>query len=534
MTQTDTGLADQQPLLTWLSRPEAYGGSVDHVERIDTHVSSVFLAGDRAYKLKRAVRLPYLDFSTPERRREACAAELRINAAIAPALYRRVALVTREADGRFALDGRGEPVDWLVEMERFEQDALFDHLADQGRLDPTTVLQLAQAIAACHAAAAPCPDVDTAAMLARVIDDSDACLRRFAPPAWDAAAIAAYTTGCRQWLHRLAPLMRKRAANGRVRRCHGDLHLRNIVRFQGQVLLFDAIEFSDDLARIDLLYDLAFLIMDLDARGLRHLACLLLNRYLDLVDNGAEIAGLAALPLYLSLRAAIRAHVALAAAARRAEADEVSAAAADAAEAQRYFTLAQGYLQPLPPRLVAIGGLSGTGKSHLAQTLAPDLPPPPGARVVRSDVMRKRLAGVALTTRLPAASYTPAASRRVYGAMHDEIATGLAAGISVIADAVFASPDERTAVAALAHQAGVPFHGIWLQAPAHVCSARVASRRDDASDATPAVVAAQQGYEVGAIDWTVIDAAADWGPVAAAARQVLGAADGARMSPGEK
>jgi hypothetical protein len=528
------GTADQQPLLTWLSTPEAYGSGVDRVERIDTHVSSVFLAGDRAYKLKRAVRLPYLDFSTPERRREACAAELRINAAIAPALYRRVATITREADGRFAIDGQGEPVDWLVEMERFEQDALFDRLAGQGRLDQTAVLQLAQAIAACHAAATPCPDVDWWTMLGRVIDDSDACLNRFAPPDWNRPAITAYTAECRQWLARLHPQFRDCEVRGRVRRCHGDLHLRNIVRHRGAVLLFDAIEFSDDLARIDVLYDLAFLIMDFDARGLRRHACLLLNRYLDLAADGAEIAGLAALPLYLSLRAAIRAHVALAAATRRAEAGDRSGALADVAEAQHYFTLATGYLQPPPPCLVAIGGLSGTGKSRLAQTLAPDWPPPPGARVVRSDVVRKRLEGVALTARLPAESYTPAASRRVYGAMHGEIATGLAAGISVIADAVFAAPEEREAVAALAQRAGVPFHGIWLQAPADVCTARVAGRRDDASDATPAVVAAQQGYVVGAIDWTVIDAAADWEPVAAAARQALGPADGARMSPEEK
>jgi hypothetical protein len=518
--------ADQQPLLAWLSRPEAYGGGVDRVERIDTHVSSVFLAGERAFKLKRAVRLPYLDYSTPERRCCACAAELRINAAIAPALYRRVAAITREADGRFALDGRGEPVDWLVEMARFDQDSLFDRLADQGLLDPATVLALADAIAACHAAAPPCLDVDPAAMLGQVIDDGDACLRRFAPPAWDASLIAAYTAQCRRWLQRLAPLLRQRAANGRVRRCHGDLHLRNIVRFRGAVMLFDAIEFSEDLARIDLLYDLAFLIMDLDVRGLRPFACLLLNRYLDRAADGADIAGLAALPLYLSLRAAIRAHVALAAVARRAEAGDRSGAAADAALAQVYFAQAQDYLQPPPPRLVAIGGLSGAGKSLLAQTLAPELPPPPGARVIRSDVVRKRLEGVALTARLPAASYTPAASRRVYAAMHEEIATALAAGRSAIADAVFASPDERAALSALARRAGVPFHGIWLQVPFEVRAARVASRRDDASDATPAVVAAQRGYAVGVIDWRVIDASADPAAVAAAARRALGPGGG--------
>lgn len=513
--------ADQQPLLAWLSQPEAYGGGIDRVERIDTHVSSVFLAGERAYKLKRAVRLPYLDFSTAERRREACAAELRINAAIAPALYRRVVTVTREADGRFALDGQGEPVDWLVEMARFDQDALFDRLADRGALDVTTVLALADAVAAYHAAAPPCRDVDPAAMLARVIDDGDACFRRFAPPAWDPSLIAAYTAQCQQWLQRLTPLLRQRAADGRVRRCHGDLHLRNIVRFRGAVLLFDAIEFSEDLARIDLLYDLAFLVMDLEVRGLRPFACRLLNRYLDRAADGADTAGLAALPLYLSLRAAIRAHVALAAAARRAEANDGCGAAAEVAAAQHYFALAQGYLQPPPPRLVGIGGLSGTGKSQLAQALAPDLPPPPGARVVRSDVVRKRLQGVALTARLPAESYTLAASRRVYAAMHEEIAAALVAGRSVIADAVFASPAQRAALAAMAQRAGVPFHGIWLQAPAAVCAARVAGRRDDASDATPAVVAAQQGYAVGDIDWQVIDAAADPATVAAAARRAL-------------
>ena len=210
--------------------------------------------------------------------------------------------------------------------------------------------------------------------------------------------------GTSERLSALGTLLDRRRAEGKVRRCHGDLHLRNVCLFEGKPTLFDCLEFSDELACVDILYDLAFLLMDLEHRGLADFANLVLNRYLDLTG---EDDGLAAMPLFLSLRAAIRAHV-TATVIDRAGRSEVRPEMA--ADARGYLDLAAQFLRPRSCRLVAIGGLSGSGKSTLAAALAPSL----GARVLRSDVIRKHLFGVAPETRLPASAYTSEVSRRVY------------------------------------------------------------------------------------------------------------------------
>jgi len=280
--------------------------------------------------------------------------------------------------------------------------------------------------------------------------------------------------------------------------------LRNICLVDGVPTLFDCIEFNDRIACIDVLYDLAFLLMDLDHRGLSALANAVLNRYFDLA--GEAEGDLAPLPLFLALRAEIRAHVGVAAAA--AQPDE--AKAAQQIEAARgYLVAALAYLRPATPRLIAIGGLSGTGKSTLAYGLAPTVGRPPGARVLRTDVLRKRLAGVAPETRLPDSAYGSDMTVRVYAALYAAAGEALAAGRPVIADAVFADPVERAAIAEVAARAGVPFTGLWLDAPPEVLEARVAARSGDASDATVAVLRRQLGYDIGRIDWTRVDASGD-------------------------
>jgi len=266
-----------------------------------------------------------------------------------------------------------------------------------------------------------------------------------------------------------------------VRRCHGDLHLRNICLLDGKPTLFDCLEFSDALASIDVLYDLAFLLMDLEHRGLTDFANLVLNRYLDLTD---EDDGLPAMPLFLSLRAAIRAHVTATAMDQAAHAESTLDMAA---EARRYLDLAAQLLRPRPRRLVAIGGLSGSGKSTLAAALAPGI----GARVLRSDVIRKHLFGVAPETRLPASAYAPEVSHRVYETLGEKAAAALAAGYSVIIDAVSLKPEERRSFAPVAEAAAVPFWGLWLAAPASTMEARLRARRHDASDASPEVLTQQ-------------------------------------------
>ena len=506
---------DQSEVIALLSQAATYGPNVDRIETIATHASLVFLAGDRAYKLKRAVRYRYLDYSTPEQRRRACEAELVLNRRTAPSLYLEVAPVTREADGRLALDGIGEAVDWLVMMRRLAEHDIFDRLAATDRLTPSLARQLTEHIVAFHAAAERRYRDGGTRAFATLIGGNDFNLRT-AEAGLAAATIDTLRDQSTAALSALDGLLDRRRDAGYVRRCHGDLHLANICLFDGKPVLFDAIEFSDEIACIDVLYDLAFLLMDLEHRDLGPIANCVFNRYLDLADAGD---GLAAMPLFLSARAAIRAHVAAAAA--RLEPDPLQRSARRAASAA-YLDSAVGYLARTSLRLVAIGGVSGSGKSTLAAALAPGLGRAPGARVLRSDVIRKRLLGVAPETPLPASAYCPGVTRRVFDTLRIEAGRALTAGQSVVVDAVFARPQERRDIAAAAEAAQAPFSGLWIEAPREAMAARLAARRGDASDATPAVLDAQLGYDLGAIDWRRLDGRGSSGEVMEAARAMLG------------
>ncbi|MFO1112775.1 MAG: AAA family ATPase [Rhodospirillales bacterium] len=506
---------DQSEVIAFLSEPEAYGPDVASVERRETHASVLFLAGPRVFKLKRAVRFPYLDYGSVAARRRFCEAEVAINRRTAGALYRGVVAVVRRPDGSLGLGGDGEPVDWLVEMQRFAENALFDRLAACGRLDRRTVEGLADAIASFHAEAERKPQAGGAAAMAAILEGNIRCFQDSDPFVLERDTIARLTAASRQALQAVGPLLDRRRAAGFVRHCHGDLHLRNIVLHDGRAMLFDAIEFDAAYADIDVLYDLAFLVMDLEFRDLRRLASILLNRYLDVTGDSG---GLAALPLFLSMRAAIRSHIDAAAAATH---SDVDAAAGLAAGASRYLKLGLSFLAPAAPRLIAVGGLSGSGKSRLARELAPSLAPPPGARVIRSDATRKRLAGVAPETRLPPGSYSAATSRQTYAAVCAEAREVLAAGRPVIADAVFARPEERAAIAAVAAEAGVPFQGLWLAAAPDLLQERVEKRLGNASDATPEVVRQQLAYDLGPIDWPRVDSSGEAAETLAAARALM-------------
>ncbi len=283
----------------------------------------------------------------------------------------------------------------------------------------------------------------------------------------------------------------------------------------GAPRLFDALEFDENLACLDTIYDVAFLVMDLWVRGLRPHANRFLERY---TERSGDLAGLALLPLLLSMRAAIRAHVSVAMASSTAPEGQ----AAMARKARRYLDHAGRFLAVVPPRLVAVGGLSGSGKSTLARAVAPWLGAVPGALVLRSDVTRKRLAGVDPMERAGPDAYAPGTSEQVYAALRADAAIALAAGRTVIVDAVHALPEERRAVAAVAARMGVPFAGIWLDAPGETLVARVDARRTDASDATAEVVRRQLGYDLGDVEWQPVAAGAAAGQVGRAVAAVLG------------
>ena len=496
-------LEGQRETIAFLSTPGVFGRCAGAAERIDTHLSIVWLAGDRAYKLKRAVRFDYVDFSTTELRRIACEAEVRLNRRTAPALYRGVRPVTREADGSLALGGHGVPLDWLVEMARFDQDTLFDRLAESGRLDPALMDGLAEAIVRLHADAEPRPDRGGREAMARVIEGNARGFAEQGATVLDHAACERLTAAARAALDRGQDRVEARRRQGSVRWCHGDLHLRNICLLDGRPTLFDAIEFNEDIACVDVLYDLCFLLMDLWRRDLRSHASAVFNEYL---ARTADLDGLALLPLFLSCRAAVRAKTSVTAA--RVQSDERQRRDLHAASRQ-YLTLAQAFLGPPPACVIAVGGLSGSGKSTLARGLAWGIGPPPGALILRSDVIRKTLLGLTPATRLGPAGYSPAVSRQVYQTLAARALTIVRAGHAVIVDAGYRIAGDREHMAAVARDAGVPFVGLWIDGPPARLAERLRGRSGDASDATPDILQHQLQAGVGRLDWYRLDGSLD-------------------------
>ena len=492
-------VGDQEEVLAFLSRPDTYGVSAEPI-RIDTHAAVVFLAGAYAYKMKRAVRFPFLDFSTLERRRRVCEAELELNRENTPELYLDTVPVVRR-DGALKLGGEGEVVEWLLRMRRFDPADTLDHVADRGELTGDILAQIVDAVLAVHARAP--------------VADGDAATRRLqswmrgnfeelleTPDAVPPAEVEKLRLVSEAEFDRAAGLLLARGREGYVRRCHGDLHLRNIVLIEGKPVLFDALEFDDAFATHDIFYDLAFLLMDLWQRGLRADANQVLNRYLWQRDDPGDIEGCALLPLLMSIRAAIRAKVAV----MTAPFEDPESAKACIAEGRRYLAFAEEFLVPVAPRLIAVGGLSGTGKTSVSASIAAELGRPPGALHLRSDIERKRMFGVADVDRLPPSTYTQETSDAIYARLRDKAGGAIRAGQSVVVDAVHSRPAEREAIEAVARENQVPFTGIWLDASEDILLKRIAQRTGDASDADADVVKHQLAYDIGPIAWTRFDA----------------------------
>jgi predicted kinase len=313
-------------------------------------------------------------------------------------------------------------------------------------------------------------------------------------------AVDELDTASQSAFSRTRPLLERRGQQGFVRQCHGDLHLGNIVLIEHKPVLFDAIEFDPAMASTDVLYDLAFPVMEFLHYRRDAAANLLLNRYL--TNTPAEnVDALATLPLFMSIRAAVRAKVL-----HDRLMQDGGDKAAVAAKAGAYFDLALRLIHPPPPKLVAVGGLSGTGKSVLARALAPTIEPQPGAVVLRSDVVRKQQFGASAADRLPPEAYRPEATRRIYEILAKRAGKLLSQGHAVVVDAVFAHPSERAAIREVARALDVQFAGLFLVADLATRMKRVGQRQGDASDATPEIAALQENYDLGTLDWTRIDA----------------------------
>lgn len=466
-------------------------------KRVDTHASIVFLGADRALKLKRSVRLPFLDYSTLEKRRLACEEELNVNAANAPELYRRVVAITRSPDGAFEIDGKGAPVEWAVEMARFDESRSLDRLAASGPIEPALASAVADAILRSHHNASPADGETWLTSILPIIERNTAKFRSIRR--LEAAAIDRLEAASRNTLKEVRPLLAQRGEQGFVRRCHGDLHLANIALVDGRPLLFDAIEFDPVIATTDILYDLAFTLMDLIHFGQEAAANVAFNRYLA-GEGDRAIEGLPLLPLFMSMRAAIRAHVLFV------KSEQGGADDGATQEAQRYFDLAQRLISPEKPLVVAIGGLSGTGKSVLARGLAGFVGSPPGAVIVRSDVVRKRLFDTQETTALPQSAYQSGTADTVYDALSRAAGLIMERGCSVVLDATYQREADRGRLDALAAEHGWHFVGLFLTADLPTRLARVEQRRNDASDATSEVALKQETFATGTVKWPMIDA----------------------------
>jgi hypothetical protein len=506
--------ADQEEVLAFLGRPAAYGNGGEKVRRIDTHAASVFLARDRVLKVKRAVHFPFLDYSTLAKRKAACEAEIAVNAPYAPEIYRGVVAITRGGDGSLAISGKGKPVEWAVDMQRFDETRTLDHMAND--IDDALANVLGRTVAAAHAKTKTVKAGPWIEALGSYIDEHLEAFKEY-PEIFPPAENEAFAEASRTAYDRVAPLLHERGRQGFVRHTHGDLHLGNIVLIDGKPVLFDAIEFSDIIASGDVLYDLAFLLMDLLERGLPKAANIVLNRYLAVTRRAEDLDALAALPLFLAIRAAIRAKVT----AVRMERATASERTEIAESARAYFEFARRAIATARPKFIAVGGLSGAGKSQLARDLAPHVAPMPGAVIVRSDVERKALFGAGETEKLAADAYTPAATARVYAAIADKAVRIVTAGHSAIVDAVFARPQERDAIAKAAKAVKIPLHGLFLTASLETRIARVGGRVDDASDADQSIARAQENYDLGRLEWARIDASGTIGDSLARAKAVL-------------
>ena len=487
---------DQSEVVEFLSDPSTHGSDAP-VEVITTHSAHVFLAGEVAYKIKRAVKYNYLDFSAPSVRRDIIRHEHALNTPAAPQIYDRVVAITREPSGKLALDGPGDPIEYALRMHRFPREAELSSIADAGNLTNKIAEQLGAAAGRYHASAEMRSD-DGAILIREIIDELREAFSDMGATL-GSDRLSAYFERTEQVYESVATLLTDRTDQGFVRRCHGDLHLKNIVMMDGAPVPFDALEFDERLGTCDIFYDLAFLIMDLRHRHLREQANVVLGSYLRATG---DFAGLAALPLFLSIRAAIRSMVAV-------QTMSGSVSEEIAHDARTYLDQAVRYLSPAPPRLVAIGGVSGTGKTTVAGRIAPILGPAPGAVHLRSDLERKALFGVDPLVKLPDDAYRPDVNQKVYARLLGHAEDILRAGHAVIVDATFLSEQQAAAFRALADRAAAPIDGIWLSADPDILARRVAGRSGDASDADVAVLRSQLERQRKPPSWEDVDASGD-------------------------
>ena len=453
------------------------------IRLVQTHISYVLLTGDFAYKVKKPVNLGFVDFSTIERRRHFCREELRLNSRGAPDVYLEVVGICRSGD-TFELGGSDE-VDYAVKMRQLPEDGMFDQMLECGGLALSDVEELARRIAEYHAAAptdARVSEFGRPGRIRQVIEDNYAQTRRFIGQSLTQDQfdrIKAFTDG---YFESSAGLFDERRRDGFVRECHGDLHLANVCRWNDRIVLFDCIEFNDSFRCIDVIQDAAFTAMDLQARGRPEFSTQFVNRY---AEHTGDWEGLALLPPYLCRHAYVRGKVN----ALLTTEPEVSADARESAarKASHYFALAAQYARPAQGRIVLMTGVSGSGKS----TVAGDLARKTGSLHIRSDAVRKHLAGVPLDSRAGPSAYDTASTDRTYDRLRRLGLLLASRGFTAILDATYLRRGHRKAVVEASAAAGIPLDIVSCTAPVEALRERLGSRTNDVSDAGPELLESQ-------------------------------------------
>jgi uncharacterized protein len=458
---------------------------VEPIQLIQTHVSYVLLTGEFVYKVKKPVNFGFLDFSTLEKRQHFCQEELRLNQRGAAELYLEV-LPISQTDEQFQFGGNGEVVEYAVKMQQFPQDALLSNLFEQGKLTEEILLELAKVLAEFHLQAPTNDYVRSFGEIPQIrasIDENYEQTEKYiggpqTQPQFDET---------RQYTDRFfaeqQALFANRIAQDWIRECHGDVHLRNICLWQDRLWLFDCIEFNEPFRFVDVMFDVAYIIMDLDVRQRSDLSNLFLNAY---VEQTGDWEGLSVLPLYASRQSYVRAKVTSFMLDNPSLSDAERQQATESAA--QYYTLAWKYTRASQGQLILMSGLSGSGKTTVARQLAKQI----GAIHIRSDAVRKHLAGVPLAEKGEADLYTPEMSQKTYDRLLHLGIMLASQGYSVILDAKYDRQATRQAAITQAKEQSVPLQILYCEAPFDVLKTRLQQRQDDISDATIEVLANQQ------------------------------------------
>ncbi len=474
------------PLIQQMLQSQFYPHPVtEPIQLIQTHISYVLLTGDYVYKLKKPVNFGFLDFSTLDKRQHFCAEEIRLNQRGASELYLEVLPITQDGSN-YKLDKAGNPVEYALKMRQFPQESLFITMFEQGKLTETHMEELGRVVAKFHAVAQTNDYIRSFGEIPQVraaIDENYQQTEKYIGGPQTQSQYDETKQFTDAFFADRQSLFTSRIANNYIRECHGDLHLRNICRWQDKILLFDCIEFNEPFRFVDVMYDIAFAVMDLEARERKDLGNVFLNTY---VEQTGDWEGLQVLPLYLSRQAYVRAKVTsfLLDDPGVPKADKEAATTA----AAHYYKLAWEYTSSQQGRLILMSGLSGSGKSTVARQLARRM----GAIHIRSDAVRKHLGGVPLEQKGEASLYTSEMTAKTYGRLL-ELGIKLASvGFPVILDAKYDRLQLRQEALAQAQHHQLPLQIFHCTAPESVLRDRLSMRTGDIADATPDLLASQQ------------------------------------------